>query len=630
MLSSTCSIARNMFLLGAIAAIALAPTSSTAQDPPGSARLAHLQGNVSVQPNGEDAWGQASSNMPMGPGDRVYTDPQAAGAQAAQGELQAGPVRSYFSPGSDLTLTNMNDQGVELGLAQGSLLVSIDGFRPGESLFISTPNGGVTASGAGAFRVDVYLDQQSTVITCIRGSLLQLNGAGDFAADLTSGQAIQLTGTNPVYSQPLEPSHDDTFQHWAANLDTHRFNSVSAQYVSAEMHGYDDLDGNGDWQPQSEYGPIWYPRVEAGWAPYHNGHWVHMPFYGWTWVADEPWGAAPFHYGRWVVLGGRWGWIPGPREAHPVWSPAQVVFAGGVQVGGAGVSVWFPLGPGEPYHPWYPCSPEYVNRVNITNIRETTVIHTVVNYNVVNVTNITYVNRTNGATAMRQQDFASGHAAQTAALKIDPTLTEHIRPAAPAAQAPPQRVILRPVAKPNAALQIRPTLITHYGQLAPATPNAKPVPVPVRPVDAPKPLPGRAAIGAPSVGGKPAQPPVRTAPSQIPQQTTQPRPDPKPFTPAAKFPANQTPANTAPANPQQPQRPVPDRPVPERPVPERPIQERPVQERPAPNNPPAPVPRATTPPPAQTRPQPPAPEAKPANKDNKKPNDKKKEDKKPE
>ena len=39
--------------------------------------------------------------------------------------------------------------------------------------------------------------------------------------------------------------------------------------------------------------------------------------------------------------------------AHPVWSPALVVFAGGIHVGGAGVSVWFPLGPGEPYHPWY-------------------------------------------------------------------------------------------------------------------------------------------------------------------------------------------------------------------------------------------------------------------------------------
>ena len=80
------------------------------------------------------------------------------------------------------------------------------------------------------------------------------------------------------------------------------------------------INRSGDWQPQSDYGPIWFPRVEAGWAPYHYGHWVNIPFYGWSWVADESWGAAPFHYGRWVVVGGRWGWIPGPREGHPVYA----------------------------------------------------------------------------------------------------------------------------------------------------------------------------------------------------------------------------------------------------------------------------------------------------------------------
>jgi hypothetical protein len=158
------------------------------------------------------------------------------------------------------------------------------------------------------------------------------------------------------------------------------------------------FDAAGDWQPQSDYGPIWFPHVDAGWAPYHYGHWVHMPFYGWTWVADEPWGAAPFHYGRWVAVGGRWGWIPGPREGHPVWSPAQVVFAGGIQFGGVGVSVWFPLGPGEAYKPWYPCSPQYINQINISNIHESRIIHVQTTYvNIVNVTNVTYVNRTSAS-----------------------------------------------------------------------------------------------------------------------------------------------------------------------------------------------------------------------------------------
>jgi hypothetical protein len=598
-------------VLPILAGVALTASSALAQDPPGSARLAHLQGNVSFQPNGQDGWGQASSNMPLGPGDRIFTDGQ------AEGEMQAQSVRAYFSPGTDLTLTNMNAQGVELGIASGSILVYCDGFLPGQSLFVSTPNGGVTLAGSGNFRIDVYPDQQSAVVTNLRGYPIQLNGAGGFAAQLDgNGQALQLSGANPVFSQPVQPALDDPFGHWAGNLDAHRFNSISARYVSAEMHGYDDLDNNGDWQPQSEYGPIWYPRVAVGWAPYHNGHWVHMPFYGWTWVADEPWGAAPFHYGRWVVVSGRWGWIPGPREAHPVWSPAQVVFAGGVQVGGAGVSVWFPLGPGEPYHPWYPCTPEYVNRINITNIRETTVVHTVVNYNVVNVTNITYVNRTVGVTAMRQEDFASGHPAQATQIHVNPQQIEHIQPAPPAAQPPATRIILRPVAKPTAAPLARPVLINHQGQQAPAAPNAKPVAVPVKQVVAPQPIPGHAAVGTPSVGGKPA-----------PQLA--PKPAPVPSHQAAQPPATQI-------APQITAKPAPTAPAPTRPQPPAPIQTRPQsQTEPAPSHP-------QTPPPAQVHPQPPPPptakpvEPKPAppvkdpKKDNKKPEDKKKDEKKPE
>ena len=64
---------------------------------------------------------------------------------------------------------------------------------------------------------------------------------------------------------------------------------------------------------------------------------------------------------------------------------------------GVGLSVWFPLGPGEAYRPWYHCSPRYIDQVNITNIREAPRVHVQTTYvNIVNVTNITYVNQTRG------------------------------------------------------------------------------------------------------------------------------------------------------------------------------------------------------------------------------------------
>jgi hypothetical protein len=591
-------------MAGALACMTLAPTSSQAQGdpPPGSGRLAHLQGTVSVQPNGVDSWAQAGNNMPVGAGDRVFAD------QDGEGELQIAQVRTYFGNNSDVTLTNLNDQGIELGVAQGSVNIYSDGFGSGQSLFVSTPNGGITVAGRANFRLDVYPDQQSTVITNFQGSPIELNGAGGFALTLGNEQSIQLTGTNPVYSQPLEVAVADPFAHWSNAIESHRFNSISARYVSAEMVGYDELDAAGEWQPESDYGPIWFPRVEAGWAPYHYGHWVNRPFYGWVWVADEPWGAAPFHYGRWVVDNGRWGWIPGPREVRPIWSPAQVVFAGGISFGGGGVAVWFPLGPGEAYRPWYPCSPEYINQINITNIHESRIIHVQTTYvNIVNVTNVTYVNRTVGVTAVRQEDFAAGHSTRNAIVTVPPAQLEHIQPSKPNIPAPAQPIILHPVSKPAAAPAARPVLINHQGQQAPAAPNARPVAVPVKAAPAPRSLPGRAPIGTPSVGGKPAPAPARTAP--------------QPVAPAA-------PARTAPAAPA----PVPSKPAPaDRTAPPAPRTTAPA---------PAPAPRTVTPPPA---PRPPTPEERPVKpapaeekpappaKDDKKKNDKKKpEDKKPE
>ena len=539
-------IPRSLLIPCILAWMSLASTQTFAQNgpPPGLARLTHLgSGNVSIQPNGLDQWGQASNNTPIDPGDRVAGDP------SATGELEAAQSRVYFGNGADVTLVSLDQYGVQVGVAAGSVNVASDGFPPGQSLSIQTPNGAVTMNGPALFRVDVYPDQQSTVITNSTHGNITLNGGGGFNMVLELEQSVQLTGTNPVYAQMLQPAPYDQFAHWSGAIESHRFNSVSARYVSTEMAGYDQLDNNGEWQPQSDYGPIWFPRVDQGWAPYHNGHWVNRPFYGWTWVADEPWGIAPFHYGRWVQVQGRWGWIPGPREVHPVWSPAQVVFAGGIQLGGVGVSVWFPLGPGEPYKPWYPATPEYINQINITNIHESKVVHVQNVYNTTIINNVTYVNRTVGVTAMNQQDFAAGRSAQVAAVKVNPQQIQHIQAAAPAAPPPAQRLIIHPIAKPAAVAAARPVLINNKGQQAAAMPHAKPIPVPVKAAPpAPKPIPGHTAIGAPSLGAKPAAADTKAAAPVKPVPPPA-APAPAKSIPAQPAPAKAEPAKAAPAKP---------------------------------------------------------------------------------
>jgi len=462
--------------------------------------------------------------MLVGPGDRVFAGPE------SLGEFQVGSVRAYFSAHTDLSLVDYNGQTIEYGQASGSVNYFANGFYPGQSLFVSTPNGGIVSTRYSKFRVDVHPDLGWSQVTNGSDSpAITISGAGGFSVTLLANQAVQIYGTNPVEGQPVPPLPGDEFQSWSYNLETHRQQSPSAQYVNTEMEGYAELDNAGEWQAQSQYGPIWFPRVEAGWAPYHNGHWVHRPFFGWTWVADEPWGAAPFHYGRWVAIGGRWAWIPGPREGHPVWSPAQVVFAGGISVGGVGVSVWFPLGPGEAYKPWYPCTPEYINRINISNIRPAPAVHVQVNYvTIVNqTTNITYINHTT-VTAMNTSDFAAGRPATKVAVNVNVNLVEHVQPAAPAAPPPAKVVILHPAPKPQGVEAARPVLINHEGKAVSTVPGAKPAAVPI------KALPPKPAPPAVKPMATPAKPEAAPAKPEAKPMAAPAKPEAKPMATPAK------------------------------------------------------------------------------------------------
>jgi hypothetical protein len=472
-------------------------TLSHAQDdpPPQAGRLSFLSGAVSLQAAGTDDWGQAFPNYPIGPGDRIFTDSD------GRAEIQIGQNYVRIGPDSDVTFVQFDSQNVTFGVAQGAVHVRTRGLWDGQSLYVQTPSGSTTVGGPADFRVDVMPAEPAAIFTTYSGDVY-ISAAGGFGLDSTGGQSLELVGSNPVYPQWLQPAGQDDLDRWSESRDEQIERAASFRYVSPQIPGVDDLDANGQWVPGTDYGNVWVPNVPVGWAPYRNGHWVSHEPWGWVWVEDEPWGYAPFHFGRWVVYQGRWGWVPGPPAARPVWSPALVVFAGGMQAGGGGVSAWFPLGPGEAYRPWYPCSPQYVDQVNISNITPTRVVHvqnTYVNIvNVTNVTNITYVNRTVGVTAVRQQDFAAGRPVAQAAVHVDPQQVSRMQILAkPTVAAPPRAVIAHPPVRPVPVQAARPVLINAKGLAVAATPNARPVPPQVKAAVSPRPVPGRTVIAPP-------------------------------------------------------------------------------------------------------------------------------------
>jgi hypothetical protein len=535
--------------------IPLGSTASFAQDPPSRvARIAFLQGNVSLQPAGVNSWSEVPANYPMYSGDRIYAD------QGARAIVQAGSADVRLWGGTDVTLTNLTDNYEQIGLAQGFVRVRIFTLNPGDVVEVDTPNAAVIIQQPGDYRIDAYNDQASLV--SVNAGSVQITGPG-LNQEVDQGQAVQISGANPVELGLVEMPGFDDLDRWSLDRDRHILASVSVRYVNRSVPGYDDLDDYGDWSATPDYGPVWYPRsVAVGWQPYTVGRWVYVAPWGYTWVDEAPWGYAPFHYGRWAVIGGRWGWVPGPPAVVPIYSPALVAFVGspgGIAVGiAAGVAAWFPLGVAEPYVPWYHCSPTYVRQVNVTNvnvtvIRNTTIINnyntfitntrTVTNVNQINVTNVNYVNREH-VVAVPGNAFSSGARVQQAAVHLNQQQLQQISKAPIVVARPPSPPPAKPVlqARTNVARPpARPVLMSPTGTKQAATASAKPM---VRPAALPKPAPPTAIKPATKPIAPNLKPAAPTNPVSAGSHGTPTAPGAKPQMPAVK-PAPVEPARTA-------------------------------------------------------------------------------------
>ncbi|HTM38911.1 MAG TPA: DUF6600 domain-containing protein [Terriglobales bacterium] len=400
-------------------------------DPPArAARLQYMSGSVSVQPHGTDEWAAGELNRPLTNADNIWADKNS----RAEVSLGTGLVR--LDSESSLTLTNVDQNTVQLELHQGAMNLHVRRLYDGETYEVDTPNQAFAVSKPGDYRFDVDSDNDKTVITVWRGEG-ESTGSGPAVRIREGQQARFADGTNTESADLHSAPSPDGFDDWARSRDERFDGSVSARNVSPDMVGYEDLDEYGTWRQTSQYGSVWVPsQVAAGWAPYRNGHWIWVDPWGWTWVEDEPWGYAPFHYGRWVYDNNYWGWAPGPVYVRPYYAPALVAWFGGpawgVSVGfGGGYGYgWCALGFGEPYVPWYGVSRGYFNRVNITNTHIT-------NVNITNIYNNRYNNRggsyglhndiryanmhaPNGFTAVSRQTLLnSGNAARNA-MRVSP------------------------------------------------------------------------------------------------------------------------------------------------------------------------------------------------------------------
>ena len=369
-------------------------------DPPARvASLRYMDGSVSIQPQGTGDWVAGEINRPLTNADNIWAD------KNSRAELSVGSGIIRIGSETSLTTTNISEELVQLQLHQGALNLHVRRLFDNEKYEVDTPNQAFTVVKPGDYRFDVDSDGDKTVITVWSGEG-ESTGDGP-AVRIRANEQVRFTNGTSMTVDVHQAPAPDSFDEWARNRDERRDHSESSRYVSPDVVGSDDLDEYGTWRSTPEYGEVWSPRVDVGWAPYTYGHWIWEDPWGWTWVDYEPWGFAPFHYGRWVYAGGFWGWAPGPIYARPYYAPALVAwFGGGFGVGfgfGGGLG-WCPLGFGEPFIPWYGVSRGYFNQVNITNTHIT---------NVTNITNIYNNNFSHGRVNVHngyQMRYANMHA----------------------------------------------------------------------------------------------------------------------------------------------------------------------------------------------------------------------------
>jgi hypothetical protein len=431
-----------------------------APDPPSRvARLNYAQGSVSFQPGGEGDWVTAVPNRPLTSGDNLWTD------QAARAEFHVGSTAVRLAPETSITVLDLDDRTMQLRLSEGTTILRVRHLDDGDLIEVDTPNLAFNLQRTGEYRVDVDSAGNVTNVSVMSGRG-EVTGGG-YSYTVVAGQSARFSGTDQLsYDIATLPGADD-FDTWAFERDHREDGAESANYVSPEMTGYEDLDDYGRWEYVGGYGTVWVPsNVANDWAPYRDGHWAYISPWGWTWVDDEPWGFAPFHYGRWAYAGSRWCWVPGPVAVRPVYAPALVAFVGGVGIsigGGPGVG-WFPLAPGEVYVPYYRGSRSYVEQVNVTNTRVNVTNITNV-YNERNVTRITYVNQrvNNGVTLVSRDTFVNARpvsrnlgrfdARQLAEAPVERNVNAQVQPirasvlgsGAPARFRPPQAIVNRQV-----------------------------------------------------------------------------------------------------------------------------------------------------------------------------------------
>ena len=352
--------------------VAYAHAEAEAADPPARVgRISALRGPVERSADAGAEWVAARINQPVTGGTSLWAPP------GSQAEVRIGSGSVRLDSDTQAVFSQLDDHGIALDLRQGTVRARVRSLPSGDRFSLSADGVRAEAEGPGDYRVSYDPDRRIYTVGAVAGRLRIVSPSSSLLVEAGQEGTVERGGESLRLARLGSADARGEFDAWAEARDRDQDRLAAERYVSPETTGIEELDHHGRWDVARDYGAVWYPRsVPHGWAPYRYGHWDWVSPWGWTWIDDAPWGFAPFHYGRWALVGGAWGWVPGPIVSRPYYSPALVGYVGGrsgsvsLSIGlGIGAPIgWFPLAPNEYYHPPYRSSPRYANQVNIINV----------------------------------------------------------------------------------------------------------------------------------------------------------------------------------------------------------------------------------------------------------------------
>jgi hypothetical protein len=348
-----------------LAALLLAMTclSALAEVPDRVGRIANVAGEVQFYSEGGQGWTMADLNAPVSSRNSLSTGPD------GRAELRFGNAAATLGANTQLDVQVLDDESFKARVARGSVSFRFATLESGESFDVTASTARYKFLQPGRYRVDAEEASSSlSVLTGLANAILPSNDVV-----VGAGKTLRVNGASYQFAEARPSALDEL----AAQRDDALRTSQATRYVSPQMTGFEDLDANGRWDSDPDYGAVWYPTtyVSSDWVPYRDGRWSYVAPWGWTWIDAAPWGFAPFHYGRWVRIGSFWAWTPGTYTKRPSYAPALVGFIGGTP--GASISLgvrpalsWYPLPPWETYRPAYPHHSRHLSNLNNFRLRE--------------------------------------------------------------------------------------------------------------------------------------------------------------------------------------------------------------------------------------------------------------------